>query len=64
MYIKVYVSVLKGYKIGQNKSSIVFPPSCKILLFAKSVDPYIPSVVVSAGFMGELVATPLGTMPQ
>ena len=35
--------MIKGYKIGQNKASIVFPPSCKILLFAKSVDPYIPS---------------------
>ena len=35
--------MIKGYKIGQNKALIVFPSSCKILLFAKSVDPYIPS---------------------
>ena len=43
MYIKVYISVLKGYKIGQNKALIVFPPSCEILFFAKSVDPFIPT---------------------
>ena len=42
-YIEVHVSVVKGYKIGQNEASIVFPPSCKFLLFAKSVDSYIPS---------------------
>ena len=46
-YIEVHVSVIKGFKIGQNKASIVFRPSCKILLFAKSVDPYIPSYLTT-----------------
>ena len=37
MYIEVYISVLKGYKFGQNKASIIFPSSCAFVCYLEDL---------------------------